>query len=107
MKLFLSLEERPLAPPTTCAPARAHRVGYLTVLGVSPVVTAMPEFWRSTTERLVSPISQFDQEKSVQLQVSPVRVDGTNGLTAKATGMAKAPFAGVDASGVPPRGRPV
>jgi hypothetical protein len=56
---------------------------------------------------LVSPIPQFDEEKSVQLQVSPVQIDGINGLTAKATGMAKAPFAGVDASGVPPRGRPV
>jgi hypothetical protein len=100
MRLFLSLEERPLAPPTACAPAHAHRVGYLPV-GVSR------EFWRSTSERLVSPIQQFDQEKSVQLQVSPVRIDGTNGLTAKATGMAPAPLAGVDASGVPPRGRPV
>ena len=93
-------EERPSALPLACAPVHAHRVGYLTVLGVSPL-------WRRASERLVAPIQQIDRKKSVQLQVTQVRIDGTNGLTAKATGMAKTSFTGVDASGVPPRGRPV
>jgi hypothetical protein len=100
MRLFLPVEERPLAPPAVCAPAHVHRVGYLPV-------GASVDSWRSTSERLVSPISQFDKEKSVQLQVSPIQLDGINGLAAKATGMAKTSVAGVDASGVPPRGRPV
>ncbi len=93
--------ERPSALPVACAPARAHGVGYLTVLPVSP------QGWRRMPERSIAAIQQLTQEESVQLQVSRVRIDGTNGLTAKATGMAKAPFAGVDASGVPPRGKPV
>jgi hypothetical protein len=99
MRLFFSVE-RPSALPTACAPAHVHGVGYLTVLGVSP------RLWR-TSERLVAPIQRFEQKKSVQLQVTRTRIDGMNGLTAKATGMVPAPFAGVDASGVPPRGRPV
>ena len=93
-------EERPSALPLACAPVHAHRVGYPTVLGVSPL-------WRRASERLVAPIQQIEQESSVQLQVTRVRIDGTNGLTAKATRMVKTSFTGVDASGVPPRGRPV
>jgi hypothetical protein len=93
--------ERPSALPVACAPAHADGVGYLTVLPVSP------QGWRRTSERLLAAIQQFQQEESVQLQVSRVRIDGTNGLTAKATGMAKTSAKGVDASGVPPRGKPV
>lgn len=93
--------ERPSALPVACAPAHAQGVGYLTVPPVSP------QCWRYTPERLIAAIQQFQQEESVQLQVSQVRIDGANGLTAKATGMAAVPFKGVDASGVPPRGKPV
>jgi hypothetical protein len=97
MRLFYT-DERPLALPAIgCAPARAHRVGYLTVLGVSPR-------WQGRTERSVALIQQ---QKSVQLQETPVRIDGTNGFTAKATGMAHSLVTSVDASGVPPRGKPV
>jgi hypothetical protein len=100
MRLFYT-DERPSALPAAgCAHAHVDRVGHLTVEGVSPR-------WQSLTKQSVAFIQQFEQQKSVQLQVTQVRIDGTNGLTAKATGMAKSPFAGVDASGVPPRGRPV
>ncbi len=100
MRLFY-LVERPSALPATCAPAHVHGVGHLPVQAVSP------RLWRSTSGRSQTPIQQFEQQKSVQLQVSQVRIDGINGLTAKATGMAKTSVVGVDASGVPPRGKPV
>src|SRR2546429_7471733 len=93
-------EERPSALPLACAPVHAHRVGYLTVLGVSPL-------WRRASERLVAPIQQIERKKSVQLQVTQVRIDGTNGLQAKATGKSKSSLQGVDARGVSPRARPV
>ena len=99
--LSIYIQERPSTTPAAgCAPAHVHRVGHLTVLGVSPS-------WRSRTEQSVAFTQRSTQQKSVQLQVTQVRIDWTNGLTAKATGMAKSPFAGVDSSGVPPRGRPV
>jgi hypothetical protein len=44
---------------------------------------------------------------TVQLQEPKTRIQGISGRTAKATGMVEAPFAGVDISGVPPRGKPV
>jgi hypothetical protein len=75
-------------------------VGYLTVLGVSAG-------WQSQQEQSVAFIQQLTQQKSVQLHEPKVRIQRTNGLTAKATGMAKSLFSGVDASGVPPRGKPV
>jgi hypothetical protein len=95
------LAERPSALPIACAPAHVESVGRLSVLDVSP------RHWRSATERSVAPIQMSKQEKSVQLQVSRNPFDGITELTAKATGMAKAPVTGVDASGVPPRGKPV
>jgi hypothetical protein len=99
VKLFLTYE-RPSALPAACAPAHVHHVGLLTVHGVSAG-------WRSPSEQSVMPFQQFVQEKSVQLQEPKTRIQGINWLTAKATGMVEAPFAGVDTSGVPPRGRPV
>jgi hypothetical protein len=75
-------------------------VGLLTVQGVSAG-------WRSPSEQSVLRFHQSIQEKSVQLQEPKTRIQGINGLTAKATGMVEAPFAGVDTSGVPPRGKPV
>jgi hypothetical protein len=100
MKL-LDINERPSAPLAGGrAPARAHCVGYLTVHGV-------PAGWQSTWGQSVAFIEQLTQQKSVQLQEPRVRVQGTNGLTATKSGMANHPFAGIDASGVPPRGRPV
>lgn len=94
------LVERPSALPIACAPARVESAGFLTVLDVPPM------HWRSTKERSVAPIQLSQQEKSVQLQVSQTPFDGIK-LTAKATGMANALVAGADASGVPPRGKPV
>jgi len=99
MRLFYT-DERPLALSAVGAPAHADRVGHLTVPGVSVG-------WPCTTRQSVAFSEQFTQQKSVQLQETPVQIQRTNGLTAKATGMAKSPFAGVDTSGVPPRGRPV
>jgi hypothetical protein len=95
------LVERPSALPIACAPARVETAGLLTVLDVSP------RHWRSTKVRSVAPIQLSQQEKSVQLQVSQTPFDGIKRLTAKATGMANALAPSADASGVPPRGRPV
>jgi hypothetical protein len=92
--------ERPSAPAAACAPARAYRVGHLAVLDV-PVSR-----WR-LAEQPVAFIHQFEEQKSVQLQDAQVQLHGTNGRTAKATGMTESPIvAGVKVSGVPPRGRP-
>ena len=74
---------------------------------MAPTVQFLFDFGSPNANLAEQVVPQFEQQKSVQLQVSQVRIDGTNGLTAKATGMVKASFAGVDASGVPPRGRPV
>jgi hypothetical protein len=99
MKLF-SIYGRPSALSDVCAPARAHRVGRLTVKGVSAG-------WRGASVQWVLPFQQLIQEESVQLQSQAIRIKGINGLTAKATGMVRASFAGADTSGVPPRGKPV
>jgi hypothetical protein len=99
MKLF-SIYERPSALSAVCAPVHAHRVGRLTVKGVSAG-------WRSASVQWVLPFQQLIQEESVQLQSLSIRIKGINGLTAKATGMVGASFPGADTSGVPPRGKPV
>jgi hypothetical protein len=98
---LIDFVERPSALPTTCAPVHAYGVGYLSVEAVSP------RHWRSTTDRSVALIQQPEQKKSVQLQVTQTPFIGIAGLTAKATGMANALAPSADASGVPPRGRPV
>jgi hypothetical protein len=95
------LNERPSAFTAACAPAHAFHVGRLAVADVP-----------ASRWRLVQGPVAFNQlsmqYESVQLQDAQARILGINGRTAKATGMAQSPiFAGVQASGVPPRGRPV
>ena len=94
------LNERPSAFTAACAHAHVSSVGRSVVLGV-------PTYRWPLAGQPVAFTNQFKQEKSVQLQEPKTRIQGINGLTAKATGMVEAPFAGVDTSGVPPRGRPV
>ena len=88
-----------------CAPAHEWLVGSL---GVPGATVDRP--------RLAPAQVQFVQEESVQFygaQSQLVGADrlakqGINGSMAKAIGMAATPVtAGADASGVPPRGRPV
>lgn len=88
-----------------CAPAHEWLVGLLGVQG-APV----------NRPRLAPVHVEFAQEKSVQFygaQSQLIRADrlakqGINGSMAKAIGTATSPVVtGVDASGVPPRGRPV
>jgi hypothetical protein len=90
------LNERPSAFTAASAPAHAYGVGRVAVID-------LPGFrWR-----LVSAVA-FTKQESVRMQDAQVRLQGTNGLTAKAIRMAQSPtVAGVKASGVPPRGRPV
>jgi hypothetical protein len=97
----LTYDERPSAVTAALVRAHAHRVGRLAVPGVATCWSPLPVPSVSSTQ-------QFAQEKSVQLQDAQVRVQGTNGRTAQAIGMAQSPIvSGVKASGVPPRGRPV
>ncbi len=88
-----------------CAPAHDWLVGFL---GVPSAPASRP--------RLAPVQVQFVQEKSVhvygaQLQLQPADLgqkQGINGSMAKAIGTATSPVTtGADASGVPPRGRPV
>lgn len=88
-----------------CAPAHEWLVGSL---GVQRVPANRP--------RLAPAQVQFVQEESVQFygaQSQLIGADrlakqGINGSMAKAIGMATTPVTvGADASGVPPRGRPV
>jgi hypothetical protein len=101
------LNERPSAFTAGCAHAHAYGgVGRLAVPGV-PATR-----WR-LAEQPVAFTNQSQRYQSVQLQDAQTRLQGINGHTAKATGMAQTPIAlsssalGVEASGVPPRGRPV
>ena len=93
------LDERPSAFTAACAPAHALGVGRLAVADVPA------SRWRVSRHPVafhyLSP--QFESvltDDSVQLQDALVRIFRINGRTAKATGMAQA-------SGVPPRGKPV
>lgn len=88
------LNERPSAFTAACAPARAYGVGRV-------AVENLPQLrWRP-----VQAVA-FPKQQSVRMQ--DAQVQGTGGLTAKAIRMAQSPIvAGVKASGVPPRGRPV
>jgi hypothetical protein len=88
-----------------CAPAHDWLVGFLGVPGAP-----------ANRRRLAPNQVQFVQENSVhvygaslQLQVADQgQKQGINGSKAKAIGTAITPVAtGADASGVPPRGRPV
>ena len=95
------LNERPSAFTAACARAHAARVGRLAVVGVPGLR------WRLATGP-VAFNSLFKQYESVQLQDAQTRFSGSLGRTAQTTGMAQSPIVqGVDASGVPPRGRPV
>ncbi len=94
----------PVTAPA-CAPAHDWLVGFL---GVPSAPASRP--------RLAPVQVQFVQEKSVhvygaQLQLQPADLgqkQGINGSMAKAIGTATSPVTtGADASGVPPRGRPV
>jgi hypothetical protein len=94
------LNERPSAFTAGCAHAHASSVGRSVVLGV-------PTYRWPLAGQPVAFTTQFKQEKSVQLQDARVRFQGTKGLT-QAIRMAQSPIvSGVEASGVPPRGRPV
>jgi hypothetical protein len=90
------LNERPSAFTAACARAHAYGVGRTAVVD-------LPEFrWRPT----VQPVA-FTEQQSVHTQDAQALFQGTNGLTAKAIRMAQTPVKGVEASGDPPRGRPV
>ncbi|GIH12726.1 hypothetical protein Raf01_08980 [Rugosimonospora africana] len=96
VKILENRYERPSVSTVACAPAHEWLVGRL---GVQDAVKR---------PRLAKFQDQLSQRKSVQLQGTLPQALGTNGSTAKATGMAKSPAsAGANASGVPPRGRPV
>jgi hypothetical protein len=88
-----------------CAPAHDWLVGFL---GVPSAPANRP--------RLAPVQGQFLQEKSVHVYGAQAQLQaanqgqeqGINGSMAKAIGTAASPVTtGVDASGVPPRGRPV
>ena len=97
MSTYIQTNERPRVLTAACAPAHEPIVGYLGVQGVP-----------ANGPRLAEIQDQLVQQKSVQLQGAQLQIQGINGSTAKATGMAKSPvFTGARASGVPPRGRPV
>jgi hypothetical protein len=101
----LQIEGTRLSMAAACAPAHDLLVG---LLGV-PSVPA-------DRRRLAPSQVQFVQEKSVHVYGAPLQLQsadqgqkqGINGSVAKAIGMALTPVTtGIDASGVPPRGRPV
>ena len=95
------LNERPSAFTAVCAHAHASSVGRSVVLGV-------PTYRWPLAGQPVAFTNQFKQEKSVQLRDARVRFERINGLTTQAIRMAQSPIvSGVEASGVPPRGRPV
>ena len=94
-----------LGMAAACADAHDSLVGYL---GVPATLAYRP--------RLAPTQVTFVQEKSVHVEraqsqlllANQVQQQGINGSKAKAIGMATLPVTtGVDASGVPPRGRPV
>jgi hypothetical protein len=91
------LSERPSAFTAACAPAHAPGVGRV-------AVTGLPDLrWRPAQQDVAYPTRQ-----SVQSNDAQVLFQGTNGLMAKAIRMAKTSLVkGVEAKGVPPRGRPV
>ena len=95
------LNERPSAFTAACAHAHVSSVGRSVVLGV-------PTYRWPLAGQPVAFTNQFKQEKSVQLGDARVRFERANGLTTQAIRMAQSPIVvGVEASGVPPRGRPV
>jgi hypothetical protein len=103
----LNYDERPLAVAGVRVPAHAHLVGHLAVPDVATC-------WPPVSERSASFNQRTsNQQKSAQItdaQTKDARFQtpGTTGLVANAIGMAQSPIvAGVKASGVPPRGRPV
>jgi hypothetical protein len=94
-----------LGMAAACADAHDSLVGYLSV--------PAPSVYRP---RLVPTQVTFVQEKSVHVERAQSQLllanqgqqQGINGSKAKAIGTATLPVTtGVDASGVPPRGRPV
>jgi len=91
--------ERPSAFTAVCAPAHVSSVGHLAVAGVPAYrwrVTQHPVAFHHLSAQFESVL----RDESVQLQDALVRTFRINGRTAKASGMAQA-------SGVPPRGKPV
>ena len=98
MKISI-LDERPSAFTAACAPAHAFGVGRLAVAG-APVyrrqITQHPVAFKQLSPR----VELVQRKESVQLKDAQVRIFRINGRTVEATGMAQA-------SGVPPRGRPV
>ena len=107
------LNERPSARAAACAHAHVYGVGRV-------AVTGLPDHQWRLTGQLAALGNELSRRQSVQLKQSvqfkrfvqlndaQVRFEGTNGRTAKAIRMVQIPLmAGVEASGVPPRGRPV
>jgi hypothetical protein len=103
--MILQIEDTRLSAAAACAPAHDLPVGFLGVPGAP-----------ANRRRLAPNHVQLVQEKSVhvygaqlQLQVADQgQKQGINGSMAKAIGTALPPVTtGADASGVPPRGRPV
>jgi len=101
-----SIDPASSAFTAACAHAHASRVGRSVVLGVPTYrwpLAGQPVAFINQSKFT----NQSKQQKSVQLQDARVRFQGTNGLT-QAIRMAQSPIViGVDASGIPPRGRPV
>jgi hypothetical protein len=63
--------------------------------------------WVDQPASINEQFTNYQSVQFVQLQGARIQLQGINGPTAKATGTAKSLIAGVEASGVPPRGRPV
>jgi hypothetical protein len=98
------LNERPSAFTAACAHAHADRVGGLVV---RPRVPMHRRPWTDQPASIDEKFTNYQSVQFVQLQGAQILTQGINGPTAKATGTAKSLIASVEASGVPPRGRPV
>ena len=94
-----TLNERPSAFTAACAPAHVSSVGRLAVPGV-PASRWRLENQPVAFNHLSKQYEPVQRDKFVQLQDAQVRTFRINGRTANGAGMAQA-------SGVPPRGRPV
>jgi hypothetical protein len=96
--------ERPSTFTAACAHTHADRVGGLVA---RPRVPMHRRPWVDQPASINEQFPNYQSVQFVQLQGAQIQLQGINGPTAKATGSAKSLIAGVEASGVPPRGRPV
>lgn len=97
----LCIKERPSALNRACALVPAAALAHVDVVG-------RPAAPGASVKGLVG-VSTVIQQQSVQVQVvRTVDAYGIDGTQVKGAGMAIAlPLTGAEASGVPPRGRPV